>query len=104
MHTSRAILPISLLLLILLSGCDGAQSMFRPAGAEPERVLFLFWVMTIGFTVIFLLVMLCLALAWKGPEHWRQRLRGENVVVGFGLVFPIVVLTALLVWGFQLLG
>jgi cytochrome c oxidase subunit 2 len=102
--SSRVLSLVSLLTLLLLAGCDGTQSMFRPAGAEPERVVFLFWVMIIGFSAIFVLVMLCLALAWKGPEHWRRRLRGENTVIGFGLVFPVVVLSVLLIWGFQLLG
>lgn len=106
MKAPRISLPTlsALLACLLLSGCGGAQSMFRPAGAEPERVVFLFWVMLAGFTAIFVLVMAALAVAWKGPEHWRRRLRRENVVVGLGLVFPIVVLSMLLIWGFQLLG
>lgn len=101
---ARAFLLASLFALLLLSGCDGTQSMFKPAGTESERVVFLFWVMVIGFSIIFVLVMTCLVLAWKGPESWRRYLRRENVVIGFGLVFPVVLLSALLVWGFQLLG
>lgn len=91
-------------LCALLAGCEGAQSMFTPMAAEAERIVLLFFVMLAGATAIFAFVFVCLWLACRGPDGARRRLGSESLVFRLGLLFPIVVLTALLLWGFRLLG
>lgn len=52
--------------------------------------------MLAGSTVIFLFVMALLALAWRRPAG---ETRERRFVVGLGLIFPLVVLAALLAYG-----
>ncbi len=91
-------------LATLLEACAGAHSMFRPMAAEAERVVLLFRVMLIGSTVVCAIVAYCLWLACRGTDNWRQGLGSESSVFRLGLVFPVVVLTLLLLWSFRLLG
>src|SRR5690606_33492845 len=55
-------------------------------------------VMFTAGAAIFLLVMMILALAMCGPPAWRRVLAGRRWLVAAGAVFPVVVLTALLVY------
>jgi cytochrome c oxidase subunit 2 len=75
------------------------QSAFAPIGAEAGRINVLFWIMTIGGTLIFIAVMALAAIAIWGSPGWRARLSRENLITGLGIVFPVVVLTILLVYG-----
>lgn len=83
----------------LLSGCAGVQSALSPAGSEAGEVHMLFWVSTGLGAVVTLLVAVLVALALWGPADWRARLGGEWLVIGGGIVFPVVVLTLLLGYG-----
>lgn len=100
MNLSRLVIPA---ITACLAGCGGEQSMFTPAGPEADKVLFLTWSMVLLFTAVFLLVMALTLAAFVAPERWRSLLRDERLVVRMGLMFPIVVLSALLGWGFWLL-
>ncbi len=95
------------LLLLLLAGsllaCAGEQSAFSGYSEGAARVAQLTWILMIGGGLVLLLVVVLAAAALFGPQAWRRRLRGERVVVGLGIVFPVVVLTALLLYGFVLL-
>ncbi|HEY0962673.1 MAG TPA: cytochrome c oxidase subunit II [Pseudomonadales bacterium] len=91
-------------LCALLGGCEGAQSMFTPMALEAERIVFLFFVMLGGAAAIFIFVFVCLWLACRGPDGARRRLGSETLVFRLGLLFPIVLLSVLLLWGFRLLG
>src|SRR5690606_4862215 len=75
----------------------------HPTGAEAERINTLFWVMTVGGGVILLLVCVLTAIALFGSPPLRQRLAGETIVKGLGIVFPVVVLSVLLLYGFLVL-
>lgn len=88
--------------MVFLSGCSSIQSALHPTGAEAERVATLFWIMTIGGALIMGLVIAAGALAIYGGRL-RASLSGERFVVIMGLVFPVVVLTALLIYGFALM-
>lgn len=90
--------------LIVLAGCSGVQSALSPIGDEAARVNVLFWVMTIGGAVILAIVAVAAAMAMFGTERLRMRLARDSFVVGAGLVFPAVTLTALLVAGLLLLA
>ncbi|MDY6982526.1 MAG: cytochrome c oxidase subunit II [Pseudomonadota bacterium] len=91
-------------LCAFLAGCEGAQSMFTPMAAEAERIVLLFFVMLAGAAAIFVFVFACLWFACRGSDGARRRLGSESLVFRLGLLFPIVVLTVLLLWGFRLLG
>lgn len=95
---------IGAVLLMLLAGCNPEQSAFAPAGAEAERIYTLFCVMTVAGGFILAGVILLSALALYGDETLRTLLSSEGFITGAGIVFPVVVLSALLVYGFVVLG
>jgi cytochrome c oxidase subunit II len=72
----------------------------HPAGPAAAAIAELWWVMLAGSTVIFLFVMALIALAFRrgGDERAPHRVW----IVGLGLAFPVVVLSALLIWGLVL--
>jgi cytochrome c oxidase subunit 2 len=84
--------------LMVLAGCDGAQSTLDPRGPVAQAIASLWWVLFWGAFAIFGGVMAAL---WYALRRRRDRPAPPVLVflVGGGLVFPIVVLTALLVYG-----
>ncbi|GAB3551615.1 c-type cytochrome [Noviherbaspirillum agri] len=78
----------------------GLQSALTPKGEHAARIGEMTWVLFTGGTAIFVVVMIVLAIALLGPAHLRARLANRTVIVGAGIVFPVVVLTALLVYTF----
>lgn len=91
-------------LTALLTACEGAQTMFTPMSQDAERVVVLFAVMVAGATLILAFVAACLYVACRGSDANRRGLGKGDTVFRLGLVFPLVVLTALLLWSFRLLG
>lgn len=69
------------------------------AGAAAAPVTTLSWWLFGGAGAILLLVILALIIARFGSLALRRRLATERMVIGFGLAFPVVVLTFLLVVG-----
>ena len=71
------------------------QSVMHPAGADAAIIYQFTWVLFVGGTVIFAIVMGLLALAMRRqarpitPGVW---------ILGAGIAFPVIVLTALLTW------
>lgn len=94
--------PVILTSLFALAACSPMQSAFHPTGQEAERVATLFWIMTIGGGVIFATVLVAAGLAIYGRSS-RRTLSSERFIAVMGLGFPVVVLTALLVYGFVLM-
>lgn len=80
------------------AGCEGPQSTLVPAGRGAERIADLFWGMTIGFAVLWLAVV-ALALYAYGSRREHRVGVGRVLIVGGGVVFPVVVLTGLLIYG-----
>lgn len=76
---------------------EGLQSALKPKSAKAEHIADISWLMFIGATVLFLLVVLLLALAFHGAPNMRQRLARRWLIVAGGIVLPVVVLSALLV-------
>lgn len=97
-------LGLIITLLPLLQGCEGVQSALDPAGIEAERISRLAWLLFALCGAILLLVCLLTAVALFGSQKWRRRISQERVVIGGGIVFPTVVLTALVLYGFSLMG
>ena len=79
---------------------SGSQSALAPAGPHADAVANLHWILTWGGVIIFLLVILLTAAAILLPPERRRAIAGQRFVAWMGLAFPIVVLSALLVYGF----
>lgn len=89
---------------LLMAGCDGVQSALAPEGWHAERSAFLFWTMTIGATLIFAALIVLTAFALLAPRRLRQWMALESILIGAGIVFPVVTLSILLVYGFIVTG
>ena len=70
-----------------------------PAGPFAGPVNVLAWVLFGMGAVVLALVAVALILALFGPHRWKQRLGGERLIWVGGLIFPIVVLSGLLIYG-----
>lgn len=90
--------PCSLLAL-LLAGCSGPQSSLDPAGIAAERISALFWWMTAGALGVWLLVVWLTWSAMHGRVSKHTERQARFYVIGGGVLFPTVVLAALLVYG-----
>lgn len=90
-------------LLWLLMSCSGEQSAFSGHSASAARVTQLTWILFAGGAVLLLLVVGLAIVALFGRPAWRRALTGEGSVIWLGMVMPMVVLTALLLYGFVLL-
>lgn len=92
-----------MLAAVVLTACRGVQSALDPAGRDAGEISTLFIWMSAGFGLIWLAVM---AIAIFGPRATEMRAeRAERILIlGGGVAFPIVVLTALLLFGFNSLA
>jgi cytochrome c oxidase subunit II len=80
----------------------GPQSALEPAGQQAESLARLFWQMTAGAAVIWLIVLGLALYAAYSPESRDLRGARRLIVIG-GVVVPSVLLTALLGYGLALL-
>src|SRR5690606_13597661 len=94
---------VAILALGVVAGsCTGIQSSLDPAGREAERLASPFAWMATGFTLIWIAV---IALALYAPRAGGERERHESrraeltLIVGGGVIFPVAVLTLILVFG-----
>lgn len=93
----RPVLPAAAL---ALAGCEGRQSALDAAGVSAQEILVTSWILFIGGAVIFVVVMaLALYAAFVRPERFPGR---KAWVIGGGILFPIVTLTALQLHEFAL--
>lgn len=79
------------------TGCSGSLSTIDPAGPAAEAIDTLWWVMLAGGAAILALVLALLALAFRRREPGNAPVR--LWIIGLGLVFPGIVLAALLAYG-----
>ncbi|MDP3418251.1 cytochrome c oxidase subunit II [Falsiroseomonas sp.] len=87
-----------LLLAGVLGACSGVQTPLDPMGDHAARIAVLTWVLFIGGTAIFVLVMGLLVFAVFAPARIRQAFGTRGFVVGGGIIFPTVTLIALLIY------
>jgi len=95
---SLAALPI---LLMIVAGCDGPQSALSGAGREATDVSRLFWAMLAGGAAVWIVVMGTAIFAVLQPPRGARV--GNAFIIGGGVVFPVVVLAALLAYGLSML-
>jgi len=81
----------------LLTGCSAPLSTLDTAGPAAASIASLWWVMLIGASLIFIIVMALLALVFIRPGFGR-RAPASWWLVGGGLAFPAAVLTPLLIY------
>ncbi len=94
---------LALGLALPLAGCDSPQSTFLNAGSQSESVTTLFLVMASGAVVVWCLVMGVAIAAALGRSGRPSGRRVNLFIIGGGIVFPTLVLAALLAAGLQLL-
>ncbi|MFC4174299.1 cytochrome c oxidase subunit II [Microvirga sp. GCM10011540] len=75
------------------------QSTLLTYGPSAEIIETLSWVMFIGAGLIFALVLVLTAYAIMAPPRWRGWMTNRTFIIGLGIVFPVVTLTALLIYG-----
>ncbi|RZJ41939.1 MAG: cytochrome C oxidase subunit II, partial [Brevundimonas sp.] len=73
-----------------------------PAGPFAGPLNTLSWVLFAMGGAVLLIVMAALVIALFGPRRWRTRLGGQKLVWIGGFAFPVVVLSALLIYGLGL--
>lgn len=87
----------------VLTACSGPQSTLAGAGSEASQVEHLFWIMLVGAVVIwFVTIGLSIYATRIHPERHSEK-TGIRLIVWGGAVFPTVVLTALLVYGLEMM-
>lgn len=80
------------------TSCTGSQSALTPAGRGAQTIGHLFWGMTIGFGVIWLVVVVLAIYAYRSDKTISDTAARRLVVMG-GVVIPVIVLTGLLAYG-----
>jgi cytochrome c oxidase subunit II len=91
-------------LAVALAGCEGAQSALSTASPIAAAYAHIGIIMFAGATAILMLVMGLTAYAVMAAPERRAWLARRRTVVAGGIVFPIVTLSILLVYGFWLLA
>ena len=86
------------IVLIILAAALPSAASAQPSGEDAARIAEIGWVLYVGGAAIFLAVAALLTLAMFGPASLRRRLSRPALIVGAGVAFPIVALTALLVY------
>jgi cytochrome c oxidase subunit 2 len=90
-------------LLAALGGCTGVQSTLDPRGPAAESIAQSHWVMFAGATFILVVVTaMSLYAVYRDPDR-RLRLSPRSLIIGGGALFPVVVLSALLVYALVLM-
>lgn len=88
--------------LPLVSGCTGIQSALDPKGFAAQAISEAWWAMFLGAVVILSLVMtMALYALLRNPER-RLAISSTALIMGGGVVLPVITITALLIYGVQL--
>lgn len=73
-----------------------------PAGPFAGPVTIVAWILFAMGVAVTLIVLVALGVALFGPRRWRERLGGTRLIWIGGFAFPVVVLSALLIYGLGL--
>ena len=76
------------------------QSALDPKGENAAGIAEITWILFGGGTLIFIAVMVLALVALSGTGRQRAALGRQALIVGAGIAFPVVVLSALLVYTF----
>lgn len=92
------------LTVLLLGACSGKQSAMAPSGPNAEAILDIGWIMLWGGTAIFAVVMALTLYVLFRDSNRPWRLGNRSLIVGGGVVFPILALTVLLAYTVKIGG
>lgn len=97
-------MPVRIIAALLISlpvvANAGMQSVLDAKGKDAEQILEIAWVLFVGGGLIFGAVMVLGLLALFGPASMRESLGRRAWVIGGGIAFPVIVLSALLIYTF----
>jgi cytochrome c oxidase subunit 2 len=101
-HRGLLVLPLACLLPLIATGC-GKQDILDPQSHPARRIDTLWWVMLVGASIGFGVVVLLLFLGWARRNRETLPFGGGEraatiLVVAFGVGVPILVLSTLFVW------
>ncbi len=89
--------------LLVLTSCVGRQSVLDPAGRDAATLLTLFAVMLAGLVVLWLGVNgMMLFFHRLSPRQYDEAV-ARKLIIGGGIVFPTIVIAALLAWGLSIM-
>ena len=89
--------------VVLLAGCEGPQSALDPAGLDAAQTLRLFWVMLAGAVVIWIALNGLLFYITRINIGRMSRWLAEGIIIGGGIVFPLIVLSSLLAYSLPMM-
>lgn len=98
------LLPFLLCVAWAVAGCGGNQSALNPRSDPAAELAQLSWILFALGAFVFLIVIAAIALACVGTQAVRSALASHGMVVSGGIIFPVAVLTALLIYGVWLTG
>ncbi|MEZ5776941.1 MAG: cytochrome c oxidase subunit II [Paracoccaceae bacterium] len=91
--------------ITVLNACGGRQSVLNPAGRDAETLAQLFWVMLAGAVLLWLLVAALFIFATRiRTDRIINRPWAETLIIVGGIVFPVVLLGALLIYSLPLMS
>lgn len=91
-------------LFVGLAGCEGRQSVLSPAGQDAADLLDLAWVMFIGAVLLWLAVGALFLFVTRIRPREMSRRGAEALIIGGGVLFPVILLGALLVYSLPLMA
>jgi len=94
-------IPFALAAAPLAASWADTQSVLHPRGEDAARIAEIGWVLYGGAAAIFLATAILLGMAMHGSKRARRLLGRPGLIVAAGVAFPVVVLTALLVYALQ---
>jgi cytochrome c oxidase subunit 2 len=104
MTTVALSLPrLALVTVMALPGCGGIQSSLAPAAEQSRQIAALWWGMAAGALAVWIGVVAMGLYYGRAHDAAPSRTRDRWLIVGSGVVFPVVVLTALLAYGLTMI-
>jgi len=103
-NPSRAGLLVFALLVLPLAGCTGIQSALDPHGPDAQQIASIAWILFGGGAAIFAAVAALAGYALIAKPERRAWASGTKLIIGAGVVFPVVALSALLIYTFGVAG
>jgi cytochrome c oxidase subunit 2 len=88
---------------LLVSACEGEQSVLAPAGRDAQTLSTLFWVMAAGAVAIWVLINGVFVYAYRVNRERMSTRSAEAIIIGGGVIFPSVVLAVLLAYALSIM-
>lgn len=87
-----------------VAACKENNSVLTPHGPVAGEIAALTWLLFAVAAAIATIVGIALWLAIRGPQRSRTWMAGTRIVIAGGVIFPVIVLTILLIAGLRLTG